>query len=66
MLGSAVSQSSPYVGMAFGYYGLAWSVYRNVIAKGSEVGFDQNAMMEIRFSTRPAAASKFVEGEASQ
>jgi hypothetical protein len=26
MLGMAVSQSSRYVGMAFGYYGLAWSV----------------------------------------
>jgi hypothetical protein len=66
MVGSAVSQSSRYVGMAFGYYGLAWSVYRNVIAKGGEVRFDENAMMEIRFSTRPAAPSKFVEGGGSQ
>jgi hypothetical protein len=59
MLGAAVSQSSPYVGMAFGYYGLAWSVYKNVIARGGEVQFDQNAMMDIKFSTRtPPQESK--------
>src|SRR5271157_799369 len=59
MLGAAVSQSSPYVGMAFGYYGLAWSVYTHVIARGAEVEFDKNAMMDIKFSTRtPPQASK--------
>jgi hypothetical protein len=26
MLGSAISQTSPYVGAAFGYYGMAWSL----------------------------------------
>src|SRR5215469_11733187 len=31
ILGAAISQSSPYVGMAFGYYGLPWSVYSTVI-----------------------------------
>jgi hypothetical protein len=60
MLGAAVSQSSPYVGMAFGYYGLAWSVYSNVIARGSEVQFEKNAMMDIKFGGRtPPQASKF-------
>jgi hypothetical protein len=59
MLGAAVSQSSPYVGMAFGYYGLAWSVYSSVIARGGEVQFDQNAMMDIKFGARmPPQASK--------
>ena len=59
MLGAAVSQSSPYVGMAFGYYGLAWSVYSSVIARGGEVQFGQNAMMEIKFGARmPPQASK--------
>jgi len=59
MLGAAVSQSSPYVGMAFGYYGLAWSVYTHVIARGGEVQFDKNAMMDIKFSTRtPPQGSK--------
>jgi hypothetical protein len=60
MLGSAVSQSSKFVGMAFGYYGLAWSVYSNVIARGGEVQFDRNAMMDIKFGARtPPKASKF-------
>ena len=60
MLGAALSQSSPYVGMAFGYYGLAWSVYSNVIARGAEVQFDKNAMMDIKFGARtPPKASKF-------
>jgi hypothetical protein len=60
MLGAAISQSSPYVGMAFGYYRVAWSVYSNVIARGGEVQFDKNAMMDIRFGTRtPPQGSKF-------
>jgi hypothetical protein len=60
MLGAAVSQSSPYVGMAFGYYGLAWSVYSSVFARGGEVQFDKNAMMDIKFGARtPPPASKF-------
>ncbi len=61
LVGAAISQSSPYVGMAFGYYGLAWSVYSNVIAKGGEVQFNKNAMMDIRFGGRaPVPANKFL------
>jgi hypothetical protein len=62
MLGSAISQSSKYVGMGFGYYGLAWSVYSNVVARGGEVQFDRNAMVDIKFGARPQppAASKLV------
>jgi hypothetical protein len=59
LLGSALSQSSRYVGMAFGYYGLAWSVYSSVVARGGEVQFDKNAMMDIKFGARaPREASK--------
>ncbi len=66
LLGAAISQSSRYVGMAFGYYGLAWSVYSNVIAKGGEVQFENNAMMDIRFGARPPApGSKFKEAPAA-
>jgi hypothetical protein len=62
MLGSALAQSSRYVGMAFGYYGLAWSVYSSVVARGGEVQFDKNAMMDIKFGARaPKEASKFRE-----
>ena len=61
LAGMALSQSSSYVGMAFGYYGLAWSVYSNLIAKGGEVQFNKNAMMDIRFGGRaPAPANKFL------
>jgi len=60
VLGAAVSQSSRYVGMAFGYYGLAWSVYSNVVARGGEVQFDKDAMMDIKLGTRtPPQGSKF-------
>ena len=52
MLGAAAAQSSRYVGMAFGYYGLAWSVYSSVIARGGEVQFDKNAVMDIKFGAR--------------
>src|ERR1039458_10573203 len=52
MLGAAAAQSSRYVGMAFGYYGLAWSVYSSVIARGGEVQFDKNAVMDIKFGSR--------------
>jgi hypothetical protein len=62
MLGSALAQSSRYVGMAFGYYGLAWSVYSAVVSRGGEVQFDKNAMMDIKFGARaPKEASKFRE-----
>jgi hypothetical protein len=60
MLGAAASQSSRYVGMAFGYYGLAWSVYSSVVGRGGEVQFDANAMMDIRFGARtPLPGTKF-------
>lgn len=55
LLGSAIAQSSKTVGMAFGYYGLAWSIYSNVISRGSEVHFGKNAMLELKFGGRPAA-----------
>jgi hypothetical protein len=60
MLGSAIAQSSPYVGMAMGYYGLAWSVYSNVIGRGAEVELEKNAMMDIKFNAR-VPGSHFVE-----
>jgi hypothetical protein len=66
MLGGAISQSSRYVGMAFGYWGLALSVYTSVIAKGGEVRFDKNAMLDIRLGGRaPAPGLKFLDDVAS-
>jgi len=53
LLGAAVAQSSRYVGTAFGYYGMAWSLYATLIARGAEVQFGKDAMVDIRFNNRP-------------
>jgi hypothetical protein len=66
MLGSALSQTSPYVGMAFGYYGLALSVYSSVIGRGGEVEFEKNAMMDIKFGARTPAAPHFLPAASAQ
>ena len=61
LLGVAAAQGSRYAGAALGFYGLAWSVYSNVISRGSEVHFEKNAAIEIRFGTRtPSRASKLL------
>lgn len=52
MFDSAISQTSPYVGAAFGYYGIAWSLYSAPIARRAEVQFAKNATVDIRFDTR--------------
>lgn len=67
LLGVAAAQSSKFLGSAFGMYGMAVSVYSNVIARGSEVTFGNNAAVDIRFGARPQAptpAAKFVQGKA--
>jgi hypothetical protein len=64
LLGIGIAQSSRWVGAAFGYYGMAWALYSTVIARGSEVEFPKNAMIDIRFDTRAenaAAASEPVK-----
>jgi hypothetical protein len=61
MLGAAISQTSPYVGMAFGYYGLAWSAYSTVIGRGPEVEFENNAMMDIKFGARKLGSQFLAE-----
>lgn len=43
------------VAAALGFYGLAWSVYSNVVARGSEVKFEKNAPVAIRFGQPPTA-----------
>jgi hypothetical protein len=34
---------------------MAWSVCRNIVARGAEVEFDQDAAMDIRFGSRPVS-----------
>jgi hypothetical protein len=58
LVGTALSQSSKYVGMAFGYYGLGWSVFSTVIARGQEVQFDKNAVIDVGFNPRTATTAK--------
>jgi len=55
--GFAASQASPSVGTALGFYGLGWSVFKNVVARGGEVEFNRNALVDIRFGTRPSLDS---------
>ena len=54
LLGSLVAQSSRYVGAALGYYGMGWAVYSTVIARGNEVQFDKNSVVDIGFNPRAA------------
>jgi hypothetical protein len=58
LLGTIAAQSSRTVGAALGYYGLAWSVFSTVVARGPEVQFDKNAVVDISFNTRASNAPK--------
>ena len=49
LLGTAASLGPRAIGMSLGYYGLAWSIYSNVIARGKELVFEKNTAMAIRF-----------------
>jgi hypothetical protein len=53
LLGTGLAQISPNVGAVLGYYGLAWSVFSTVVARGAEVQFGKNAAVDIGFSDRP-------------
>jgi hypothetical protein len=56
LLGTIAAQSSRSVGAALGYYGLAWSVFSTVIARGPEVQFNKNAVVDIGFNKRSPAS----------
>jgi hypothetical protein len=53
LLGTGIAQSSRYVGAAFGYYGMAWALYSTLIARGWEVEFDKDAVIDVKFTARP-------------
>ncbi len=52
LFGMIAAQSSRTVGAAFGYYGLAWSVFSTVVAHGPEVQFDKDAVVDIGINSR--------------
>ena len=51
LLGLAAPLGPPSLGAALGFYGLAWSVYSNVVARGTEVTFEKNTAIAIHFGT---------------
>jgi hypothetical protein len=53
LLGIAAAQGPREISTGLGFYGLAWSVYSNIIARGSEVKFQKNTAMAIRFGAPP-------------
>ena len=54
LLGAALSRTSSITGSALGMYGMAGSIFANVISRGHEVEFKPNSSMEIRFGARAA------------
>jgi hypothetical protein len=55
LLGFAASRASATAGSALGVWGMAASVYLNVVSRGPEVQFDKNASMVVRFGARSAS-----------
>ena len=55
LLGAIAAQSSNNVGAVLSYYGLAWTVFSTVIARGAEVQFDRNSAIDIGFNPRNAS-----------
>lgn len=53
LLGIAAARGPREIGVGLGFYGLAWSVYSNLIARGREVTFEKNTAMAIRFGASP-------------
>jgi hypothetical protein len=52
LLGAISSQSSKMLGSVLGIYGMGVSVYTNILARGGEGEFGNNAAIDIRFGSR--------------
>jgi hypothetical protein len=55
LLGSAVRFAPRGVASAFAIYGLSWSAYSTIVARGRDVVFEKNSAMSIRFGSQPHA-----------
>jgi hypothetical protein len=55
--GAFAAQASRTVGSVFGIYGLAWSVYSNVVAKGGEVEFPRDTSLDVVLGPRNPPSS---------
>jgi hypothetical protein len=51
VLGTLAARGPRPIGAALGFYGLAWSVYSNVVARGSDVTFEKNTAIAIQFGS---------------
>lgn len=49
LFGTAALWGPRFIGSALGFYGLAWSAYSNIVARGREVTFEKNTATAIRF-----------------
>ena len=49
LVGTAAARAARPVGVALGFYGLAWSVYATGVSRGREVVFEKNSALAIRF-----------------
>ena len=52
LFGTAAAWGPRFVGSALGFYGLAWSAYTNLVARGREVTFEKNTATAIRFGAQ--------------
>lgn len=55
--GALAAQASRTVGSVLGIYGLGWSVYSNIVAKGGEVEFVRDTSLEVVLGPRKLPAS---------
>jgi hypothetical protein len=53
VVGSVASQISHEAGTGLGFYGLGWSVFTHIVAKGHTVIFSQDTPIQIRLMTSP-------------
>jgi hypothetical protein len=54
VVGSVAAQISHDAGTGLGFYGLGWSVFTHVVAKGHNVVFSQDTPIQIRLTTDPS------------
>lgn len=66
LLGSVAGRFSRIAGTSLGYYGLGWSVFSTVVARGGEVEFGKNTVVDIGFTTRPPSEKTELKHDGTQ
>jgi hypothetical protein len=52
LFGTLAARGPSPIGEALGFYGLAWSVYSNVVARGNEIRFEKNTAIAVQFGNQ--------------